>query len=68
MARRAAVRRAASISFREQSGALLGTQELGEDVRDLPPDTGAELPGDFREGEREAAVFELDHGRDGWRF
>ncbi len=37
----------------------------GEDVSDLPLDVGAELPGDFREGEREAVVCECDHGRVG---
>ena len=29
---------------------------------DLPPDVGTELPGDFREGEREVVVCEGDHG------
>ncbi len=42
-----------------------GRRNSGEDGPDLPLDVGAELPGDFREGEREAVVFELDHGRDG---
>ena len=51
-----------------ESGAFPGTQELGEDGPDLPPDVGAELPGDFREGEREAVVVEgeesaTDHQR-----
>ena len=50
----------ARLQLREQSGAFLGTQELGEDVPDLPLDVGAEWPGDFREGEREAVVFEID--------
>jgi hypothetical protein len=31
-------------------------------VPDLPLDVGAEWPVDFREGEREAVVFEIDHG------
>ena len=48
-----------------ESGVFLGTQELGEDVPDLPLDAGAELTGDFREGEREAVVVEFDHGRVG---
>ena len=34
-------------------------------VDDLPLDVGAEFPGDFREGEREAFVGECDHGRVG---
>ena len=55
----------ARLQLREQSGAFLGTQELGEDVPDLPLDVGAELPGDFREGERESVVFESDHERVG---
>ena len=48
----------------------IGTKErvralIAKDVPDLPPDVGVELPRDFREGEREAVVFEFDHGRIG---
>ena len=58
----------ARLQLREPSGAFLGTQELRQDVPDLPLDVGAELSGDFREGEREAVVFEFDHGWMGFGF
>ena len=58
----------ARLQLGQQSGAFLGTQELRQDVPDLPLDVGAELSGDFREGEREAVVFEFDHGWMGFGF
>ena len=54
------------LQLREQSGAFLGTQELRQDVPDLPLDVGAEWPGDFREGEREAVLGSVARGSPGF--
>ena len=56
----------ARLQLREPSGAFLGTQELGEDVPDLALDLGAEWPGDFREGEREAVLGSVARGSPGF--
>jgi len=56
----------ARLQLHEPSGAFLGTQELGEDVPDLPLDLGAEWPGDFREREREAVPGSVTRGSPGF--